>query len=44
MADTLATYLKGKYRMITRRLMKFLAVPDTINLTVNIELQKLKSL
>jgi len=43
-ADTLASQLKRKYGMITRMMMKFLTGLDTINVTVNTEGQKLKSL
>jgi hypothetical protein len=43
-ADTLASQLKRKYGITTRMMMKFLTGPDTINVTVNTEPQKLKSL
>jgi len=43
-ADTRTSKLKKKYGTIKKRVMKFLEVPDTTNLTVNIELQKLKLL
>jgi hypothetical protein len=41
-ADSRASKLKEKYGTITKRMMKLLTVPDTINLTVNIKLKKLK--
>jgi hypothetical protein len=45
LADTRASKLKGNTVTITKRcilLIKFLAVPDTNNLIVNIELTKMK--
>jgi len=43
LADTRASKLKGKYGTIIKRcilLMKFLTLPDTNNLIVNIEITK----
>jgi len=45
LADTRTSKLKGKYGTIKKRcifLMKFLTVPDTNNLIVNIELTEVK--